>query len=135
MENNDRDNEPCISVETLGLSLYKYHDHTCLSLGGSTVSNSCCWGGPESSDGQVVLWDMTIDEFLKTVYFIESVLSGKGSPYLCRAYFEVELDFAKVLVKAFYGQHVLMPSNSTRGDEVQWKLRKYYVPKFEICFL
>jgi hypothetical protein len=135
-EPNDRDNEPRITVGSLELSLYKYHEATCLSLGGRTATNSVQWEMKNSLPDKVVVWNMTVNEFLETVGVIESVLTGKGSPFMCRAYFEVKLEFAKISVKAFYGDHTLWRDSSSRNDKPKWKLaNRYYAPKFEIQVL
>lgn len=137
-ESNDRDDEPNLKVEALNLKVYQYHDATCVSVGSSVGSDSHRWKLNRFRKEDVVRWDMTIEKFLEIIDVAESILVGQGSPFLCRGYFELKTKFAKIKVKAFYGEHALWPDNDGKDEsgKLCWKLANdFFAPKFDIEIL
>lgn len=140
-EPNDRDSEPHLKVEELNLGMYQFHNATCLSVGSSVGSNSHRWRLNRFRKEDIVRWDLSTEKFLEIVNAIESILAGQGSPFLCRGYFELRLKFAKIKVKAFYGDHTLWPSSEGEDDEDEdgkfsWNLANdFFAPEYNIQFI
>lgn len=133
-EPHDRNDERHLTIgQDKEMALYEFRGGVCFSVGGAVALDQ-----NDVKQGRFprkpIRWQLQVRQFLALVDIIEKVLSGRGTPHMCRVFMEVHIRHASIIIGCFYQ----LPFYETHAKIWGWDMariyRKYLRPKFILSF-